>query len=67
MVIRVPFAPFIPAPPYAHGSGQPLLIFVLATLAASRLEQDWVVERVPRASVTRTTYTFPMRELRPLS
>ena len=48
MVIGVQFAPFIPPPPYTHGSGQPLLFFILAALAGSRLERDWVFYRVPR-------------------
>ena len=52
MVIGVQFAPFIPQPPYAHGSAYPPVFFVLAALARSRLERDWVFFRVPRVVAT---------------
>ena len=56
MVIGVQFAPFIPPPPYAHGSAYPPPFFVLAALARSSLERDWVFYRVPRAA----THTEPI-------
>ena len=43
MVMRVQFAPFEHRPPYAHGPGQPLLFFVLATVVKEE-EVDEVLE-----------------------